>query len=79
MLRTYSCGTFPEVRNFREGHAARNPLPASYVREHGAVGALSFALELGEAILDAEPAGAEAVMEAVAESLGGRIAGRFRA
>ena len=56
--------------------AARNPLPASYVREHGAVGAISFALELGDAILDAEPAGAEAVIEAIAESLGGRIAGR---
>ncbi|HVD56262.1 MAG TPA: DUF917 family protein [Thermoleophilaceae bacterium] len=56
--------------------AARNPLPASYVREHGAVGAISFALDLGEAILKAEPAGAEAVMEAIAESLGGRIAGR---
>lgn len=56
--------------------AARNPLPASYVREHGAVGAISFALELGEAMLAAEPSGAEAVIDAIAESLGGRIAGR---
>ena len=56
--------------------AARNPLPASYVREHGAVGAISFALELGEAMLAAEPSGAEAVIEAIADSLGGRIAGR---
>ena len=56
--------------------AARNPLPASYVREHGAVGAISFALELGEAMLAAEPSGAGSVIEAIADSLGGRIAGR---
>ena len=56
--------------------AARNPLPASYVREHGAVGAISFALELGEAMLAAEAIGAEAVIAAIADSLGGRIAGR---
>jgi DUF917 family protein len=56
--------------------AARNPLPASYVREHGAVGAISFALELGEAMLAAETAGPDAVIAAIADSLGGRIAGR---
>jgi uncharacterized protein len=54
--------------------AARNPLPASFVREHGAVGAISFALELGEAILAAD--GAEAVIDAITAQLGGRIAGR---
>ena len=53
--------------------AARNPLPAAYVRKHAAVGAISFALELGEAILAAEPAGPEAVIEAIKSSLGGRI------
>jgi uncharacterized protein len=56
--------------------AARNPLPASYVREHGAVGAISFALELGEAMLAAEAKGPAAVVEAITGSLGGRIAGR---
>jgi DUF917 family protein len=56
--------------------AARNPLPAAYVREHGAVGAISFALRLGEDILAAEAAGAEAVVEAITTSLGGRILGR---
>jgi uncharacterized protein len=56
--------------------AARNPLPAAYVREHGAVGAISFALRLGEEILSAEAAGAEAVVEAITTSLGGRIVGR---
>lgn len=56
--------------------AARNPLPASYVREHGAVGAISFALELGEAMLEAEPAGPEAVIEAITDTLGGRVVAR---
>jgi DUF917 family protein len=53
--------------------AARNPLPASFVKEHAAVGAISFALALGEAILAAEPRGAPAVIAATAEHLGGAI------
>ena len=56
--------------------AARNPLPASYVREHGAVGAISFALRLGEAMLAAAPGGAEAVLDSITGTLGGRILGR---
>jgi uncharacterized protein len=56
--------------------AARNPLPAAYVREHGAVGAISFALRLGEAILAAGPKGPEAVADAITSILGGRILGR---
>ena len=56
--------------------AARNPLPAAYVREHGAVGAISFALRLGEAILEAEPRGAETTVDAITAVLGGRILGR---
>src|SRR5262249_26217486 len=51
--------------------AARNPLPASFVAAHAAVGAISFALDLGEAILAAEPRGAEAVIDATASPLGG--------
>lgn len=56
--------------------AARNPLPAAHVREHGAVGAISFALRLGEAILASGPNGPEAVIEAITSKLGGRILGR---
>ncbi|MGH2890142.1 MAG: DUF917 domain-containing protein [Solirubrobacteraceae bacterium] len=52
---------------------ARNPLPASFVAEHAAVGAITFALELGEAILAAEPAGPQRVIDATVEHLGGRI------
>jgi uncharacterized protein len=58
--------------------SARNPVRASYVREHAAVGAVSFALGLGEAMLAAEPGGAEAVIEAVRERLGGTILARGR-
>jgi DUF917 family protein len=53
--------------------AARNPLPASVVAAHGAVGAISFALDLGEAILAAEPRGGAAVIDATAAHLGGAV------
>ena len=46
------------------------------MREHGAVGAISFALRLGEAMLAAEPAGPEAVIDAIVSTLGGRLLGR---
>jgi uncharacterized protein len=52
---------------------ARNPLPASFVAEHAAVGAISFALSLGESILAAEHDGPEAMIQATADHLGGRI------
>jgi hypothetical protein len=52
---------------------ARNPLPASFVAEHAAVGAISFALSLGESILAAEGDGPEAMVRATAEHLDGRI------
>jgi hypothetical protein len=56
--------------------AARNPLPASFVAEHAAVGAISFALDLGEAILAATDRGARAVIDATADHLGGAIVAR---
>jgi uncharacterized protein len=52
---------------------ARNPLPASFVAKHAAVGAISFALDLGETILAAEPGGPQRMIDATAEHLGGRI------
>ena len=55
---------------------ARNPLPASFVAEHAAVGAISFALSLGESILAAEPDGPEAMIQATADHLDGRILAR---
>jgi uncharacterized protein len=55
---------------------ARNPLPASFVAEHAAVGAISFALSLGESILAAQDSGPEAMIQATVDHLGGRILGR---
>ncbi len=56
--------------------AARNPLPASYIRKHAAVGAISYALNLGEAMISTEKRGGEAVMRTVADTLGGRLLAR---
>ena len=53
--------------------AARNPLPASFVAEHAAVGAISFALDLGEALLAAQERGPAAVIDAAVAHLGGAI------
>lgn len=50
---------------------ARNPLPASFVARHAAVGAISFALALGEAILVARDAGPRRMIEVTAEHLEG--------
>ena len=55
---------------------ARNPLPVSFVAEHAAVGAISFALALGDAILAAEPDGPDRVIQTTAEHLGGSVIGR---
>ena len=56
--------------------AARNPVAASYVKEHAAIGAISYALRLGAAMLAAQPKGAEAVIEAATRQTKGRILGR---
>lgn len=52
---------------------ARNPVAASYAREHGAPGAIRQAMDLGKAMLDARAQGPEAMMEAAADSLGGEM------
>jgi DUF917 family protein len=53
---------------------ARNPLPASFVAAHAAVGAISFALDLGDALLAAEQrGGARARIDAAVTHLGGSI------
>ncbi|MGH2915953.1 MAG: DUF917 domain-containing protein [Solirubrobacteraceae bacterium] len=52
---------------------ARNPLPASFVAEHAAVGAISFAIDLGQAILAAEPDGPARMIDATANHLGATI------
>ena len=56
--------------------AARNPIAAAYVREHAAVGAISYALRLGEAMLAAKDKGADAVISAAAKETKGKVLGR---
>jgi DUF917 family protein len=53
--------------------SCRNPLRASYVRENAALGGISLALELGEAIMQAEAKGGHAVIDAIVETTGGSI------
>jgi DUF917 family protein len=53
--------------------SCRNPISAAYVRQHAALGGISIALELGRAITEAEPAGAQAVLDAICTRLRGEI------
>lgn len=53
--------------------SCRNPLRASYVRRHAALGGISRALELGAAIIAAEPKGGTAVIDAICETTKGTI------
>ncbi|MDC7784354.1 DUF917 family protein [Rhodoplanes sp. TEM] len=55
--------------------SCRNPIRASYVREHAALGGISMALALGEAIMAAEPKGGAAVIDAICEASRGGIIG----
>jgi len=53
--------------------SCRNPLRASYVRTHAALGGISMALSLGEAIIAAEARGGHAVIDAICKTTGGHI------
>ncbi|WIY52549.1 DUF917 domain-containing protein [Devosia sp. YIM 151766] len=53
--------------------SCRNPLRASYVRRHAALGGISLALELGEAIIAAEGKGGTAIIETIAKTTKGTI------
>jgi uncharacterized protein len=56
--------------------SCRNPVRASYVRKHAALGGISLALALGEAILAAEPQGGGAVVDAICRQMRGEIIGQ---
>ena len=58
--------------------SCRNPVPASYVRRHAALGGISRALALGQAIMAAEPKGARAIIEAILETTSGGVLGEGR-
>lgn len=53
--------------------SCRNPLRASYVRRNAALGGISLALALGEAIIAAEAKGAGAVIDAIVKATSGTI------
>ncbi len=53
--------------------SCRNPLRASYVRRNAALGGISMALKLGEAIIEAEKKGGSAVIDAICKTTGGHI------
>ena len=53
--------------------SCRNPLRASYVRQNAALGGISLALKLGEAIIAAEKKGGSAVIDAIVRTTGGAI------
>jgi uncharacterized protein len=56
--------------------SCRNPVPASYVKSHAALGGISMALDLGAAILAAECKGGAAVIDAICKQTGGEIIGQ---
>ena len=53
--------------------SCRNPLRAKYVRDNAALGGISLALQLGEAIIAAEKKGGSAVIDAIVKTTGGSI------
>ena len=55
--------------------SCRNPVRAAYVREHAALGGISLALALGEAIISAEPKGGVAIIDAICRQTQGEIIG----
>ena len=52
---------------------ARDPVPVSYTREHGAPGAIRMAMDLGYEFLATKDKGADAKVEAAMEFLGGEL------
>jgi hypothetical protein len=53
--------------------SCRNPIRAAYVRQHAALGGISLALALGQAISAAEPRGGAAVIDAICMAAQGEI------
>ncbi len=58
--------------------SCRNPVRASYVRKHAALGGISRALELGQAIMAAEGSGGDAIVDAICKVTSGTVLGRGR-
>lgn len=58
--------------------SCRNPLRASYVRRHAALGGISRALELGEAVMQAERQSGSAVIDTILRVLNGTLLGQAK-
>lgn len=52
---------------------ARNPVKASYLKGHASPGGITLAIETGTRMMSARPRGAQAVVEAAVDFLGGHI------
>ncbi|WP_138753808.1 DUF917 domain-containing protein [Paenibacillus sinopodophylli] len=55
--------------------SARHPLPASYIKQHAALGGISIAIALGKAIIAAQPQGGRAVIDTIVTQTNGSILG----
>lgn len=55
--------------------SARHPLPASYIKKHAAIGGISIAIALGQAIIAAQPQGMQAVIDTIVTQTNGTILG----
>ncbi len=53
--------------------SCRNPVRASYVRDNAALGGISLALALGEAIIAAEAKGGSAIIDAIVKTTNGAL------
>jgi len=53
--------------------SCRNPLRASYVKQHAALGGISLALKLGEAMIAADGQGPGKMIDAIVDTTGGTI------
>ncbi len=56
--------------------SCRNPVRASYVKKNAALGGISRALELGNAIMAAEGKGGQATIDAICKATSGTILGK---
>ncbi|KQX48924.1 DUF917 domain-containing protein [Paenibacillus sp. Root444D2] len=56
--------------------SARHPLPASYIKKHAAIGGISITLDLGKAIIAAQPKGADHVIDTIVGKTKGTILGK---
>lgn len=52
---------------------ARTPISVAFLRRNGAVGAISFALDVGSVVLTAREKGGGAVLDALVDNLGARV------